>query len=122
MLSPVPVLCKYSRVPTTITWFTDVQVHPVFAIFTVTGEGVQWIRYMYIIFFIKTTHSHSPADRPFPDNSEFTSDKCVQDSIYETNYNVIKVCANLSRIISDHTPNITIFNHKTDQICQCLLL
>ena len=49
MLSPVPV-SKYFRIPTMITWFTDFQVHSVFAIFSVTKEGVQWV-YRYIISF-----------------------------------------------------------------------
>ena len=44
MLSPV-LVCKYFQIMT-ITWFTDFQVHSVFAIFSVTDECVQWVRYM----------------------------------------------------------------------------
>ena len=135
MLSPV-LVCKYFQIMT-ITWFTDFQVHSVFAIFSVTDECVQWVRYMisfvccfffcfvfffFFAFFVKTTHSHSPTERPFSDSFEFTSNKCVQASKYERKYSVIKVCADLSQLISDHAPYITISNLKTDQICQFLLL
>ena len=64
-------------------------------------------------FYIKTTRTlHSPADRLFSDSSEVTSDKCVQASIYETKYNVIKVCTDLSQLISDHALSIAILNSK----------
>ena len=109
MLSPVPV-CKYMyfRIPTTISWFTDLQVHSVFAIFSVTDEGVQWVRYIIsvVVFFIKTKHSHSPADCPFSGNSDVISDTCAQASIHEPIYNVIKVCTDLSQLNSDHAPSI----------------
>ena len=55
--------------------------------------------------------------------------------MYETKYNVmimfhkiqeyekleIKVCPDLSQLISDHALSISILNPKTDQICQFLL-
>ena len=56
MLSPVPV-CKYFRIRTTITWFTDLQVHSVFAIFSVTDEGVQWVRYIISVVFFYQNHT-----------------------------------------------------------------
>ena len=45
---------------------------------------------IYNFYFLSKPYvrSRSPADRPFSDSSEFTSDKCVQASIYETKYNV----------------------------------
>ena len=61
-------------------------MHLMFAIFSVTDEGVQWVRYILsafvrvcvcFIIIIKTTHFH-----PFSDSSEVTSDKCIQASIY----------------------------------------
>ena len=63
-------------------------------------------------------HSNSPANLPFSDSSEVTSDNCEQASIYETKFNVIKVCTDMSQLISDHAPSITILNPKTNQICQ----
>ena len=52
-------------------------------------------------------HSNSPAN--LSDSSEVTSDKCEKASIYETKFNVIKVCTDMSQLISDHAPS---------QICQ----
>ena len=72
--------------------------------------------FFFLLFLIETTYSHSPADRPFSVNSEATSAKCVQASIYETKYNVIKVYTDLSQLISVHAPSITILNPKSDQI------
>ena len=53
------------------------------------------------------THSHRPANRPFSYSAEISSDKCVQASIYETKYNVIKVYTGLSLLISDHASSVT---------------
>ena len=50
-------------------------------------------------FFIKTKHSHSPADCPFSDNFDVISDTCVQASIHETIYNVMKVCTDLLKVV-----------------------
>ena len=64
MLSPVPV-CNYFQIMT-ITWFTDFQVHSVFAIFSVTDECVQWVRYMisvlffFFFFFAFLSKPHTP--------------------------------------------------------------
>ena len=69
-------------------------MHSVFAIFSVTDEGVHFyicnmampgklshnrVRsggYIYNSYFLSKSHirSHSPADRPFSDSSEVTSD------------------------------------------------
>ena len=70
----------------------------------------------------KHTHSHNHADRPFFDNIEVTSDKCVQGSIHETKYNIIKVCTDLKQLSSGHASSIAILNLKPDQIYQFLLL